>query len=403
MHRTLSAAVLTALLLAPASARAITFQVDTTADKPDAQIDGVCAAVGGGCTLRAAVQEANAQPGEDIVNILPGKYTLKLVGVGEDGAATGDLDIAGTLTLQASSPTAVAINGKKDRVIHVLPGASATIRQLTIAKGSLFTKDRNANSDDFEGGGILNQGTLLLDNVVITGNKAQDDGGGISNRGTLSLSQVAILKNKSRGSGGGIYNPDASAGTIDAFATTIAKNQAGDEGGGIDNQSEATLTNCTVSGNKGKEVGGIKNEDAAELILHSVTIKDNKSKTKSESGGVANAGLATVTMRNVILDKNAPFNCAGTLILDGGNLETGSTCELGPSDSNIKKMGLAGLKINANGIFYPTHLLKPGSPAIDNGSDVECPELDQNYRSRVDVANVGQSLCDSGAAEFQGP
>ena len=61
MHTTLATfpvALLTALLVAttPAPAGAIVFQVDTTADKPDAQIDGACVAVGGGCTLRAAVQ-----------------------------------------------------------------------------------------------------------------------------------------------------------------------------------------------------------------------------------------------------------------------------------------------------------------------------------------------------------
>src|SRR5262249_49028337 len=157
-------------------------------------------------------------------------------------------------------------------------------------------------------------------------------------RGTLTLSQVAILKNKSFDSGGGIYNP--TGGTVTASLSTIAKNQADDEGGGIDNQADITLTSCTVSGNKGHEVGGIKNEGEAALVLHNVTIKDNKSKTKTESGGVANADVATLTMRNVILDKNAPFNCSGPLILDGGNLETGATCGLGDGDSNIKKMGL---------------------------------------------------------------
>jgi hypothetical protein len=403
MHRTLSIATVMALLLSTAPARALVFSVDTKVDKPDAQIDGVCATADGTCSLRAAVQEANAQPGEDIINLLPNKYVLKLVGAGEDAAATGDLDLTGDVTIQASNAKVAVISGKKDRVIHVLPGANVTIKQLTISKGSISTKDENANSDDFEGGGILNFGTLTLDNVVVANNKAQDDGGGISNRGTLNLSQVAILKNKSLDSGGGIYNPGTTAGTIVANFTTIAKNQAGDEGGGLDNQSDATLTNCTVSGNKGNEVGGIKNEDEAVLVLHNVTIKDNKSKNKSDSGGVENAGLATATIRNVIFDKNAPFNCAGTIILDGGNLETGATCGLGGTDENIKKMGLAGLKINAVGIFYPTHLLKAGSPAIDNGNDTECPEFDQNFRSRVDIANVGQSLCDSGATEFQGP
>ena len=280
--------------------------------------------------------------------MLPGKYTLKLVGLGEDGAATGDLDLNGDVIIQSANAKVTVIKGKKDRVFHVLPGVTATIRQLAIAKGSLLTKDPNASSDDFEGGGILNQGTLSLDNVVVTGSTSLGNGGGISNQSVLTMSQVAITKNKSLDRGGGLYN--SAAGTVTASAVTIAKNQASDEG-----------------------------------------------------GGVSNSQTSTVTMSNTILDRNAPFNCAGPVTPAGGNLETGATCGLGPNDSNIKKMGLASLKINALGIFYPTHLLKAGSPAIDNGNDTECPDLDQNFRSRIDVANVGASVCDSGATEFQGP
>ena len=58
--------VLLCALGSPASAA--TFSVTSTADAPDAAVgDGVCATAGGACTLRAAVEEANAQSGIDVV------------------------------------------------------------------------------------------------------------------------------------------------------------------------------------------------------------------------------------------------------------------------------------------------------------------------------------------------
>jgi CSLREA domain-containing protein len=83
------------LVAAATAAHALVFEVLTTLDKPDAAIDGVCADVDGVCTLRAAIQEANAHPGEEIINIIGAKnqrFPLKVVGANEDAAATGDLD-----------------------------------------------------------------------------------------------------------------------------------------------------------------------------------------------------------------------------------------------------------------------------------------------------------------------
>ena len=96
--RSIVVASVAVLLVASASAAGnlSVFQVDTTVDKPDAQIDGVCADVDGHCTLRAAIQEANAHPGQDVINIIGAKkqkFPLKVVGADEDAAATGDLDI----------------------------------------------------------------------------------------------------------------------------------------------------------------------------------------------------------------------------------------------------------------------------------------------------------------------
>ena len=65
--------------LSAASAAGLTFVVNSTVDSVDANVgDGLCRTSAGTCTLRAATQEANAQPGHDTIHILPGTYAIRV-------------------------------------------------------------------------------------------------------------------------------------------------------------------------------------------------------------------------------------------------------------------------------------------------------------------------------------
>ena len=65
--------VAAAVLVAAPSARAATFTVNSRADAVDAAIgDGACATATGVCTLRAAIQETNALPGNDAISLPAG-------------------------------------------------------------------------------------------------------------------------------------------------------------------------------------------------------------------------------------------------------------------------------------------------------------------------------------------
>jgi len=90
----LGLAALVAFLLVPrAPASAATFTVNSTADAVDASPgNGVCATAGGQCTLRAAIQEANALAGTDATTLPAGTYALTIAGAGEDAATTGRSD-----------------------------------------------------------------------------------------------------------------------------------------------------------------------------------------------------------------------------------------------------------------------------------------------------------------------
>src|SRR3954468_2326894 len=74
------------LLALPVQAK--TFQVTTTEDLVDkAPGDGTCAATTGvedRCSLRAAIQEANALTGADEIQLPFGRYTLVITGTDED-------------------------------------------------------------------------------------------------------------------------------------------------------------------------------------------------------------------------------------------------------------------------------------------------------------------------------
>lgn len=378
-----------ALTLVASPASAAIFDVNSVVDAVDATIDGTCASATGECTLRAAIQEANATPlVDDVINVPAGKYTLKLVGANENAAATGDLDLLGNVQINGAGAKGTVIKGKKDRVFHVVAGVTATISNLTVSKGKAGEKGQIG--DEFNGGGIFSENAATtLQNVVVAKNQTSDDGGGIAaiGGGTLTLTDVLISGNKAADDAGGIDIDGADATLTNV---TVAKNKSADDAGGIEiEDGTLTMVNSTVSGNKGVEnAGGVSCEVSGTISLTNVTIKGNK--TKVGGGGLGSDGACSVTIHNVLLDKNKPDNCAGVITLAGGNLDSGGSSCLGDAPQKLK-FKVAGLK--SNGGATPTHAIKEGSPAIDHGFD--CPPTDQRGFPRV-------GDCDTGAFEFQG-
>src|SRR5687768_16131521 len=82
---------------------AATFVVNTTADTADAAPgNGACADAGGACSLRAAISEANALAGADIITLPAGTYTQSLAAASEDANAGGDWDITTPITINGA-------------------------------------------------------------------------------------------------------------------------------------------------------------------------------------------------------------------------------------------------------------------------------------------------------------
>ncbi|MGA7298109.1 MAG: CSLREA domain-containing protein, partial [Rhodanobacteraceae bacterium] len=140
---TATIASLLGAIMAPA-AMATTYTVNYLADYADPNPgDGVCAGNGNTnfCTLRAAIQTANAHAGADVIVVPGGTYVLSLHGAGEDNAATGDLDITDSVTIQAQTAGVVpVIDGDgADRIFDIkqenLPSYDVTLNGLHLTHG----------------------------------------------------------------------------------------------------------------------------------------------------------------------------------------------------------------------------------------------------------------------------
>ena len=373
------------------SCYAVTFVVNTIADTADAVPgDGRCADSGGACSLRAAVQEANALAGADTIQLGAATYVLSGA-AGDDLAVSGDLDITGDLTLTGAGTASTIIDGGGvDRVLDIDPsgaGVSVTISNLTV---------RGGNAAGQAGGGIRNLGTLSLSNVTLAANSSGVNGGGLLNLGTLTLTNTTVSGNTAGTDGGGIYN--SGGGTLVITASTLSgnsANSAGRNGGGIFNASAATLTNVTVSGNSANSGGGGVFNSGGTATLLNVTLGENSAPI---GGGISNPA-GTVTLTNTLVANSTGGNCSGAISSGGNNLDSGSTCAFAGAGDLSNRDPLLGVLAN-NGGATQTRALSAGSPAIDAGSNAACPATDQRGVARPFPAGGN---CDIGAFEFRPP
>jgi len=157
------------------------------------------------------------------------------------------------------------------------------------------------NGNAFEGTGLYNNGTAILQNCLLTALEANDEGNGgaISSYGSLTLLSCVISNCNYAFWGSGIFG---GGGQIVMSNTVITQNNATQGGGLFFGRSTNFLYGCTISGNSCDDGGaGIQNY-GADTTMVNCTIRGNNGHSFG-GGGIDN--LATLSMTNCTVSGNS--------------------------------------------------------------------------------------------------
>lgn len=259
------------------------------------------------------------------------------------------------------------------------------------------------------GAGILNWGSLSLENCLITDNSCDNEffGGGIYNQfGTLIISNTYIYSNYAYSGGAGLY---CEGGIIDIENSSFALNfcQQNLAAGGaisITDNTTASITNCTFYYNlMGLNAFGagiyIKADDGNIIVdILNSTIADNEAGTESEGIGIfienETSNTVDLSLKNCIISNSSSNNYA----------ESGSgSININRSYTLCRDASLPNGSINGNidnsdpmidsfmdhGGLTPTCALQMTSPAINTGTDAGAPLTDQRGMSRFLTTDMG--------------
>lgn len=417
--------------------------VNNNGDATDATPgDGVCeTATGNGtCTLRAAVVEANAAAGVDIITFDP---AITLIQV------NGQIPITSAMTIIGNPPSSPTIQntapvGTTSRVFNI-SNVVVNLHQLAITGGnvtgsgggilnagtltitSCVIEGNNANGAGGTGGGIRSTNSLTIMNSTISGNASiASTSGGISFAGSnLTIGYSTIAANSSFGNGGGL---NVSA-TVSARITNsiINSNTAGASSGGMF-LNRGIVTSSTISGNTANGAlateggGGVRIQAGVNSVTFTsctITANSAPNTTMGSRSGVWHE-TGTVNFMNTIVAANVSQDIQrdGTaVVMSGGFNVIGENTSVeteftpgSPSGTNYVGTNAAPLDpmlgpVAANGGPTRTHALMAGSVAIDKGNSFGLPVDQRRFVRLVDLPGTdnapGGDGTDIGAYEFE--
>jgi len=235
-----------------------------------------------------------------------------------------------------SSYSTVLIETYSSSIVTELTGFKITHqggsngRGLDICGGTVEVNHCNisGNSFDYDGGGIINIGTLTINNSTISYNQA-DHGGGIATGGTMTMNDCTVSSNDGGGittggtmtmnnctvssnDGRGITCSNNSTVTINN--STITNNSAGMFGGGgiYCAHTNLNINTSTISDNSGVFGGGLFLRDTSAMI-NSSTISENEA--EQDGGGIMNDNFyyddGMLTIINSTITDNQTLHSGG--------------------------------------------------------------------------------------------
>jgi CSLREA domain-containing protein len=456
------AAAVAALVVSAAPAGAATLTVNSNGDTPDTTPgDATCGAPGPGstCTLRAAIQEANANA--DTSNTIgfdssqSGQTTTAATAY---PAITKSLTVTGpanrfTVDGNAANPVSLfrytgsggtyaitGINFKNGRTSASAGGGCIYFAPVGTASFNITNAEiRDCDATAGPGGGIAmdllaNGSSVILNGVRvgltadITGagpNTASGNGGGLWFRmvgtGSMTVQNSSVVAN-SAANGGGIA---VARGRLTLANSTISGNTATTAGGGLFLGTETVTTggnvrmeNVTVSGNTAAQGGGIAastdNPTASWVTFSTVTLNTGGGIRAQASPQITFPGNLFNPFTSNIVANNTGGNCAAAFTHadpanSGYNLTDSSICGFTQTSDHV--VATADLKLAAlaaNPAAPNTHALLAGSPAIDAGNLnwVNATTLEDERGADAQDGNLDSAVTDPlrdiGAYEFGG-
>ncbi len=321
------------------------FVVNTTDDTTDANPgDGACADALGACSLRAAIQEANSGSTVGTILLQAGQtYDLTILATGGDPAASGGLHISSEVTISTDGAGQATIDASAidDRVLTVTGAPdSVTLTDLNITGAS------STASAALE---IENTLRVNLERVRIHHN----DTAAINNigTGTLEIRNSTIDNN----AGGNFFATIFNLGSLELFQATIADN------------------NAIAISSMGSSI-------------------DIEATTITGAGPAIDAQLDAVTIARSALDTTGDDCAASSLVSDGDNVFSDSSCSPASSDTTNSTGNLKPLADNGGPV--PTQLPNAFGAAHDR-----IPCADGTGPDARGIERPAGDLCDRGAAE----
>jgi hypothetical protein len=280
---------------------------------------------------------------------------------------------------------------------NTVTGSGGGLWNNFAAEATLENVEFRMNEAAVHGAGIYNDGQLEANLITFEENIAELNGGGLI---TLEDAETILYEswftNNNSAAGAGVFN----AGLTHLYKSSVNNNTAfGGMGGGAYNDMTGALMlrNTTVSGNMIDAPPGLPGGSGVfnigDLRLEFVTVAyNNRDGLRNDAGGM-------MTIESSVVAYHSLGNCTGTTPMNpslGHNIEEQNTCDfIEASDLVSTDPLLAPLASNGgNGL---SHLLSPGSPAIDSGDPDKCTAVDQRSITRPQGAG-----CDRGAIEMEG-
>lgn len=280
------------------------------------------------------------------------------------------------------------------------------------------------------GGGLYNNGSLLIENCTISANKTfnDNDGGGIYTDGTIRMIDGVVSGNRAEGDGGGIYNNDElilENSTVSGNIADVDSNSTGGNGGGLYLNSTTTITGSSIDGNFANTNNGggiyidsfvtiadstvsnnasVRNDgggiyNGSGLVMRNCTVSGNRASgdedgggTDSFGGGILNAKLADLT--NVTIAKNQSDGSGGG-ICNFSNLTLNNvTVAYNTADANANAGGATG---GDGGGVYNESVVSFANTIIAQNKDAsagnEAPDCSNDFIGSGDrLSSVGPNI-----------